>query len=396
MRKYIIIIVAVTVAVQTFLGAADYDFDGEVKLRSQTTTTDKTEQEFDLRVQGSLLIEYDSPFFFYLALELGYINLDEYLLFTDFLDLEAKNMFLGYKSDNLESSFGIISINTPGKYVLDSESFGAEAKLDYSDFSLEGFYSLPNLIDDSLSIIMPEEDLSHILFADIKYDKMFEPELWVMYLADNSHQYYSYYSYWLGLEVEQKFDNALANFGFTYNGGEINNYEIPVSAYFTHLSAEYDLSKRSKVYSRLNSTGSFDSSDGVITQFQSALGEGSLDSDLDILYSNNDTMTLSDGNLYSEDFIFDDLGLLTYEVGYSTQFRKIPFETDIVLGAGNSGDIFDIGFMDSFLGIEIDLKNKIDITDNIQVKVNLGYLFAGDSQDIENEFSLECSLRYRF
>lgn len=191
-------------------------------------------------------------------------------------------------------------------------------------------------------------------------------------------------------------DKLSGKAGFVYNGGEINLQDIPISAFYSHMELEYDTSKKSKLFSRINGTGSFSSDSDVISQFQSALGKGALESGLELLFADNGSLSLMEDNLDSGDFITDDPGLLTYEVGYSQKFKSIPLKTEIIVGAGNSGDLIDIGFIDSFLGFEVDIKNKIDITEDISMNMDFSYLIPGEVLDSEDQFKIECSVKYEF
>lgn len=186
------IYIAVFISFFSILGAMEFDLEGDVKGRSELNIIPETDVEFDIRTRAELSIGFDSPLYISSKFELGYIDLDDELELKDFTNIETKNLYMGYETETIEILAGMIDLSSPGKNVYDSENFGLRLKYKKFDYTLESFYSLTNLLSDSLELNTKSEELNHLLFTGLKYDNLFESELWGMYLADNSHDDFSY------------------------------------------------------------------------------------------------------------------------------------------------------------------------------------------------------------
>jgi hypothetical protein len=419
------------------LSADDLDFDifglnfslgGELRNRSSywvnpDLDTDTEDNEFSSDVRGRLELEItgDSALYGKTLLEWGNIELTDELTKDDLLELELRELYIGLKYYGLKIKAGAIDLNTPGGYVYDSDEWGIQIKYDFDFLEAKLFYTPIDLTEGSNESLEPAEYMDHLVFLGLKQDYYLDLDLWGMYYHGATEDF-TFNSYWFGTEGEKEIDDFTIKAGYTYNGGNVVTYNIPLSSYYTHLSAKYEPDKIKTFFTRFNLTGGSDGSLDSTGQFQSPDGEGNLDTDLGLLfggspyssqaYFDSESLSIVSDNLCEGDISFYDPGLFIYETGISLDLKKVlplDLETELVMGGANTGDLFSgDGYFDSLIGWETDIHNKLQITKDLEFTLSFSYLLPGnafnavyelnydDTLELDTSFKADCQMKYSF
>lgn len=404
-----------------------FDFDGEVRNRfaffnnyDMDYDTSDGKVADDLRARLALEVTSDSPFYYMLMLELGNIQFDADLKAIDFVSLELKEIYAGYDSSFIDGKLGLIDVKTAGGAVYDDDSFGIQVKADFDFLQAKSFFTMPELVDETLTFVDGLENLNYLFYLGVQQEKFIDVDLWGMFLWDNSPEdYYYYYCIWTGIELEKKMGMFSGDFGFTYNFGAATYLQIPIYAYYSHLTLEMEPTRKTKVYTRFNLSSGSDGSDDTINQFQVVNGEGNLETGLGLLfggssfdnqsYFSSESLSIVEDGLSSDDFVFEDPGLFIYEVGFRLEFDQIPLETEFVLGGANTGELFNgDGYFTSLIGWEFDIHNTIKFSKDLKLNISTAYLIAGNSfngcyelntgetLELDTSFMMDCSIKYSF
>jgi hypothetical protein len=408
------------------LWGLNFEFSGEVRSRfaffnnyDMDYDTNDGKVAADIRTQFSTEITTESPLYFNILLELGNIEFDEDLEFTDFFLIELKEIYAGYEWSFIGGKAGIIDVKTPGSSVYEDDNFGLQAKADFSFMKVKSFFTMPELIDDSYEVVDGLANLNYLFFLGFEQEKYVNVDLWGMFLWDNSPEDFYYYCFWTGIEADKKIGIFSGDFGFIYNFGAATYLGIPISAYYSHLTLDVEPTKKTKLYTRFNLTSGSDGSYDTINQFQVVNGEGSLETGLGLLfggssfsnqsYFSSESLSIVEDGLSSGDFVFEDPGLFVYEIGYMIEFKKLPLETEFVIGGANTGELFNgEGYFTSLIGWEMDIHNTISFSKDLKLDVSLSYLIAGnsfnavyelntgDTLELDTSFKTDCSVRYSY
>ncbi|MDC7220292.1 MAG: hypothetical protein PQJ59_10145 [Spirochaetales bacterium] len=389
----------------------DFDLGGDLRSRSAywinpDLDKESSDSEFssDIRGRLELKVTRDSPFYGKALLEWGNIEWTDSPGSEEWLDLEFREFYVGFKNDKLKVKAGAIDLNTPGGYVYDSDEWGFQVKYDFSLLEAKLFYTPADLTEGSNDSMEPGEYMDHLIFLGVTQDKYLDLDIWGMFYHGATEEF-TFNSFWFGTEGEKEIEDFTLSGGYTYNVGNVVTYDIPLSSYYTHFSLEYEGDKRKTLFSRFNLTGGSEGSLDSTGQFQNPDGEGNLDTDLALLfgggpyssqsYFDKESLSIVSDNLCEGDISFYDPGLFTYETGFEWDLKKIlplDMETTFVLGGANTGDLLRDGYFDSLIGWEGDIHNKIEITDDLEFNLSFAYLLPGNAFNAVYELNYDDTL----
>lgn len=355
------------------LYSIEIDFGGEASVK-----TSNYDAQFRTQFYGDL--HFSETLFVKSLIEIGYLDLNQDTVLEDFINVETKQLYMGYDSDNLEIKAGIIKMKSPGEFIYENEDPGIQLKLYHNDLSFKSFYSLPNLLNNSLEILDDKINLNHMIYTGLSLDGDIEIDLWGAYFDDNRYPLYSYNLFWAGVNVKQRLGNFRYNANSIYNWGGIAELDIPLSAFFYNLDLKYKLNKRTQIFSTITGVNTIIETPGSITQFHSIDNKGRVDSKLRIIFDNDENLSLLDHSIYEGVFNYSDTGYLSLESGYLIEFKKLPLESYIVLGT-------------TFDNLEIDINNEIEIINDLKISTNIAYLFNNLGDDI---FQVDLRIKYEF
>ena len=190
------------------LWGLDFDWGGDLRTRFASLSnpdldygTSDGEAALDLRGRVSLKVTGGSPFYCNSLLQWGNVELtEEDLEIADYLDLEMKEIYLGFKGPYLKLKAGIIDMNTPGGFVYDSDEWGLQIKYNFFDVvTAKAFYSAADLTEGSNDSEIPLEYMDNLFFFGLEQDSFLDLDLWTMYYHGDTQEF-AFHSWWMGLE----------------------------------------------------------------------------------------------------------------------------------------------------------------------------------------------------
>ncbi|MDC7233796.1 MAG: hypothetical protein PQJ58_11230 [Spirochaetales bacterium] len=412
------------------LWGIDFDMGGEIRTRSAYLNNYDMDYEtadgsiaWDARGRLGLKVTWDSPFYVNSLLEWGNVEFtQEDLSFGDVLDLEMKELYLGFQENSFKMKAGIIDINTPGNYVYDSDEWGLQGKYDFDFLKLKTFYSAANLTEGNNESTQPLEYMDHLFYLGVNQDTLLDLDLWSMFYHGDTEEL-TYNSCWLGFETAGQINDFSIEAVYTYNFGKVVTYALPLSAHFTRIKLKLEPNKRNTIFTRFNMTSGSDGSLDTLGQFQTLDGEGNLDTGLGLLfggspyssqaYFDDESLSIVSNNLSDGVISYNDPGLLIYELGYRYEFKHImplDLETEFILGAANTGDLFrGDGYFYSLIGLVADIHNSLQLSDGLEFDLSLSYLLAGNAFNAvyelntgetlsleDSSMKIDCQLKYSF
>lgn len=339
MKFYTILILLISTTFS--LLSMDLNLDGEIKNRTE-------DLDVEMRVRLGMDLDFSSPIYTKTQIEVGYLDINSELTPMDLTDLEVKKLFLGYENNWLDSKLGIVPLKTPNEYIFSDNSLGIKLDIDLGKNEIKTFYSAVNLLSNNLEPIDMVEDLDHIFFLGYENKSFIDLELWLTYYEENEFYDQSSWEIWGGSSLGTALDDFDIGFNYIYYTGMILETRELLSAWYTTLNLEYDLTKQITISSMF-------SLNGGESDFTSADNKGEYSSDLKILLE--DTLITNS---------------FTFESGINIEFDLLDLETKLTAG----GVVED----SDFSGLEIDFNSKMELIKNLELEFNLAYLLPDTFQ----------------
>lgn len=394
----------------------DIDFEGELRTRfcyyyNKNGDSDQVSNLGVVDNRGRLKIEASpgGPFYAAYELEIGNVAWGETYMGgeqgMDFINVETKNLFIGYDQEPFEGELGLIGFETPLRAEMDDDLAGLKIDFKKWGFKATALYSILSLgtNDTNLSIEIDDFfidtlDDTHLLYFEGGYEledkTLLGMELengvsaWYMRLMDNRYDY-DYILNWIGLYDEFKWGLVDLDLGFSLNTGSVNytnSTTVPVNAYYLYSKLNFNVFDIVDVFARFNYvSGNEPGTSNAVNQFQTIGARGRIDTDLGILFGGspfNQQAYFSDRfagidtrrNITEGKVRFTDPGFMILEFGAKRDFQKIGLETEVVFGIGRLAHKLNNY---SVLGYEIDIHNKLKLAKKTYLYLSMGMLLHG-------------------
>lgn len=392
------------------------DYDGDVRsrfvgmLQQQPLATNALQNAgiLDSRLRlGFKITDKGLPWYGYYKMEVGNLTWgDDFsggAVDADGINVETKNLFVGYRDSMFDIKAGILPFAAPGKAVIDTDLAGLDGGFVFGSLHGEVLYSrllagdVTNESVDIGDLQTSATNFSHLGFADLRYDfsKDISSDIFYMMLYDtlNTNRLTLH---WIGFKQTFQYSfpgdagfSLSGDAALTWNLGSLEsasgNSSSPVTVNACFMYAKLELTTPwADVMFRVNrSSGNTEGQTNEIHQFQVINNSGKLDTDLGILfggssfdqqsYFDSDISTLRRKNLTTGDIVYNDPGLFVIEGGLSGKFDF--YTVSLVGGIGMTTESLS---NQNLLGIELDLHNKFRLSKNSTLRVSLAYLFPGD------------------
>ncbi len=185
-----------------------------------------------------------------------------------------------------------------------------------------------------------------------------------------------------GWSTPTSFGKAFVNWDFIYEGGGVDDVGAPgndfdISAYLLHGDIGLNFGKTTVTYTIWYASGDDNATDKDLDNFMSV--------DVDFFDSFIFQESLTDDNVFFEGPYFKNKGLwfnklaLDYaankqtKLGLALLYLQTAEDVEWVAGGSN--------FSEKDLGFEVDAYVSHKLYSNLELRVNLGYLFSGDALD---------------
>lgn len=437
MRKKVgILFVLVLLFSAGIVHALDFSLDGDVRSR-YCYMIDKhgsfeVATNFDIwDVRGRLgaKLETSNGFFAYYKLELGNIAFGEPYMGgaqgSDVVNIETKNVFVGYDGDFLKGKVGLFDFNTPLGGEIDDDLAGINLKFTIlKNIHIEAMYSRlysgmsnTNMGIDMDNFVIPNAFSSHLYYLQAGYDLQVQSiglsnKVDVYYMRLNDTRFFDARLNWFAVYDKLNFWIFELDGGVSFNFGQViydAGSVMPLNAMYAKAKIKVDVFGLVDVFARIHyATGNAEGETNAVRQFQTIGGRGDFDSDLGILFGGSpfssqayfdyryiglDTRrNLTQGKIqilktYDAALGFYpqyDPGLFVIELGAQKKFDAIGLRTKFVFGmASTANPIYVIrdGATNavSGLGYEFDFNNRLKLAKGTYLTLNAALLLHGNA-----------------
>jgi len=349
---------------------------------------------------GIKLTDKNSPFYFYYKLEVGNLGWGEPLvgssLGNDGVNLETKNLYIGYKKQGFRGKIGLIPFGTPLGAAFDNDLAGLKITYKTKLWHATVLYSLAAAGTNSLALNDPIDafeanngDDAQIYYVNgglkVKANTF---DAWLLRFDDKRWGDQRLLNY-IGIYDVLKIGVFSLKVGGVYNTGSViqSNNTLAVGALHLYSYAKVKLPQIADLFLRLNITtgNGGDTNLSKISQFQVIEGQGRMHSDLGILFGGDsfsqqaffdhrapvsDTKkNLTEGALQNNDY-----GLFVIECGLSREIKALKWTPSLV--AGYASTLATVNGH-SMLGLELDWHNRFKLNKNTALKLSAAFLLPG-------------------